>query len=246
MPNPDSLGASPRFAQYTLDGSTDVDIMGDLGSPCRQIKLLSAASGNLTLREASPDANGTKDKAITITNLPAGDVLNVQATRIVGGAPSGLIVLVLCALAALLVGCATARDAAVVTLNGSADFAAKAEPALEELDRRDQQAIVDFTFEQAEARARLAVVRARYHKAWLAYRDFRASWLAAAASVRAYDDATAAKLGGSEADFVRAVAALVDAERALVQATTVIRDGGAAPAVSPPSPAPAATPKGAP
>jgi hypothetical protein len=148
--------------------------------------------------------------------------------------------IVLLLLAFLASGCASARDAAVATLNASADFAKTAEPALEDLDRRDQQAVIDATKTREDAAAQLAVVRARYRKAWTAYRDCRASWLAAAAAVRAYDSATRAKLTKSEDDFRQAVVALVAAEGELADAISVIRQGGViAPAAHSPAPTPA-------
>jgi hypothetical protein len=114
--NPDALNASPRFKMYTLDGATDVDIQGDLEQACRRIVLLSTASGDLTLRQSSQVTDGTKDQAITVTNLPAGYPLDVQATRIVGGLPSGLKLLVLCCFALLVAGCTKTQANGVVSV----------------------------------------------------------------------------------------------------------------------------------
>jgi hypothetical protein len=110
--NPDALNASGRFKVYTLDGSTDVDLQADGESSCRCIQLLSTATGNLTLVQTSPKTGAT-NPAIPVDNLPAGTPLNVQASKIVGGVPSGLKLLVLWCFALCLAGCTAAQGRTV-------------------------------------------------------------------------------------------------------------------------------------
>ena len=85
--NSDALSASPRFRMITCDGVTTTNLLSLGDGCCRAIKLLSTATGDLTLTPASP-ITGSATEAITITNLAAGDVLNVQASAVLG--PNGL------------------------------------------------------------------------------------------------------------------------------------------------------------
>lgn len=228
MPDPDSLGPSPTTEPVTTSG-VDVDLQtlglaagGASGGPCRQIKLLSTAAGNLVYTQASPRDPANPDKSYDITNLPAGDVLNIQATKIKSTTVSGLKLMILFCLAVLLAGCATVRDGAVVSLNGAAEFGADAEKALAELDKGDQEDVLARSSGE-QARAGLVAVRARYHPAWAAYRGYRAAWLSAAATLRAYDDAKRAGLPVLEADIAKAIADVVAAETALAKATAALR-----------------------
>ncbi len=135
------------------------------------------------------------------------------------GAPSaGAATLALCL---WLTSCATARDVAVVAVNMSADFGREAEPILESLDKAEQQEAL----KQSNPKAALAAVRARYHKAWNAYRAYRAAWLAAASAVHAYDSADALGRSPDPASLIRFVGTLADAEKAFAEAAAAI--GGA-------------------
>lgn len=221
-PSPDSIGPSPKFRQFTLSTGVDVDIVAEFGGPCRGMKLLSTASGDMTV---TPAASGAADEPITVTNLPAGTPLEISATAIVGGLPNGLIVLVLCALAIVLAGCSTVRDGAVVTLNGGAAFGTDAEKALLAIDKGEQDAARERAHSLDEGKVELAKVQLRYRPAWAAYRAYRTAWLAAAAQVRVYDDAKRAGLPVVEADVVRAVADLVAAEQAFAKASAALKGG---------------------
>lgn len=119
-------------------------------------------------------------------------------------------------LIAAQLGCATVRDVAVTTLNGAADFALEAEHVLEDLDRAEQQACLA---QQAPAPC-VADVRARYRRAWVAYRAFRAAWLQSAAAIRSYD----AKIAAGETP---PVAALLASVKSLAQAEQAFADAAA-------------------
>lgn len=129
---------------------------------------------------------------------------------------------ILILLAIALLGCASPRDAAVVTVNGAGEFLTDAEHALAALDRGAQEDALSHGSNDA-ARAELIAVQARYHAAWVAYRRAKAAWLSAAAGVRAYDDAERANVTHSVADYAAAVAELVTAEREFMKATAALR-----------------------
>lgn len=234
------MSSYARAHEYDLD-SGDANIVADFGIISKEVIVLAAGTGPVVFTPATQRPGQTTESFSVLP--PAGTRIKWELTKIAKGTSAGVKLLVLACFALLLAGCAGARDAAVATLNASADFAKSAEPALEDLDRRDQQAVIDATKTRDDAVAQLAPVRARYKVAWTAYRDYRASWLAAAAAVRVYDDASRAKLTKSEADFATAVADLVAAEGALATAISVIRQGGKlAPAKAPPAPAPSSAP----
>jgi hypothetical protein len=110
----DAIGPSPRWKQYTTNGSTDLDFVADGGGPCRAIQLLSTGSGDLKLNQATPADPATPNAPITITNLPAGTPLNVQARGMTGsGSVNGIVILVLWCLALMLAGC-TATEGRLV------------------------------------------------------------------------------------------------------------------------------------
>ena len=121
-------------------------------------------------------------------------------------------------LAFALVGCASARDGVVTSVNAAADLGTQTEHVLEQLDRQEQEAV------KADPAA-LAEVRARYHRAWNAYRSFRSAWLASAAGVRAYDASVAAGQSPDLAKVLASVKSLAEAESALSSAAAEI--GGA-------------------
>lgn len=140
---------------------------------------------------------------------------------------SARIVFVAAFLLFFLAGCASTRDVAVQTLNASSAFATSAEPALEEIYKRDEQAVVDATKTREDAAASVAVVRARYAPAWKAYRDYRAAWLTAATAIRTYDTVKSRSGSTTDADLQTAAKALIAAEGSLITAMTAARNGGA-------------------
>lgn len=79
----DDLNASPKFKTYTLDGSTDVNILTDGGGPSRRVILLSTGSGSLIVTPATKLDGQTTD-TFPIDGLPAGYPFDEQWTKIAG------------------------------------------------------------------------------------------------------------------------------------------------------------------
>ncbi len=85
MPNPDSLSSASRAVTISSFAS-DIDLVSDAtygrGSACRRIRIQSKGSGVLVLRLASDTAD------VTISNLADGELLDVQAVKIVSASTS--------------------------------------------------------------------------------------------------------------------------------------------------------------
>jgi hypothetical protein len=126
-------------------------------------------------------------------------------------------------------GCASVRDDAVRVLNASSDFGAGAEATLEALDLHEQEDAVNHAWNQAQAQTAVKAVRAKYAKAWAAYREYRAAMLVAQAAVSRYDSAVKAGAQPDVAGLQAAVEALGAAETAFVLSMQAVReqkDGG--------------------
>lgn len=127
--------------------------------------------------------------------------------------------------AAVLAGCATPRDNAVASINAASAFGATAEVVLRELDVRAQEAALAGTQAPEDRRARVEAVRQRFGAAWQAYRDYRAAWLAAAATARAYDDAVALGQHPDATNLLLAARALAEAEARFAAAAAALGGG---------------------
>jgi hypothetical protein len=126
----------------------------------------------------------------------------------------GVIVLVgvIAALCAGLLGCATVRDTTVVAANAAATLGDQTVDILDDLRRRDDDACLALPT-PAEVLPCVDASRARYAGAYRAYRALRASWLAVEAAIQAgAGDATLVQLGVALAG---AQVALADAARGL-------------------------------
>lgn len=220
------LALAAKFGLHLSDPQLDAikDVVSIL------VTMFGAAELSRSKTLSKPAAEAVTTEAL-LTDPPASvDAAKSQAKDLVAAPPAPKVVvspIVVGLLAFLLASCASPRDAAVATLNASADFARVAEPALEALDRTAQQDALEAAKSHDAAVTSVAAARARYHVAWSTYRAYRTAWLAAAAEVRVYDDATRAKLAPSATRYVAAMSALVAAEGELAVALTAAREGGA-------------------
>lgn len=113
-------------------------------------------------------------------------------------------------------GCGTVLDGAIRTANVAGDVAEAAHSALAEVYEAEQVEAAELS-DLAVARAVVADIRARFRPAWRAYRVLRASWVAAAAIIRAaqVDGTLTAKALALVVELVAQQAALADAMGAL-------------------------------
>ena len=121
-------------------------------------------------------------------------------------------------LAVLGIGCTPSTLAlATRTANGTADVMDRGQAILAESYEAEQRAAVDAATSEAEAKAAVATIRARYKPAWEAYRSLRHLWLAFAATIEGrklgrYDDRELAawlpRLAKAHGEFAKAMEAL--------------------------------------
>jgi hypothetical protein len=124
-------------------------------------------------------------------------------------------------LAVLALGCGSAQDVAIRSLNASAAVLTQENAGLAELHRGARDRAIAEADTPAEARTAVALVHSRFRPAWEAYTAARASWLAAAAGVQAAALAAAAGAGNPGAALA-AVAEVAEALRRLQDATRAL------------------------
>jgi hypothetical protein len=128
------------------------------------------------------------------------------------------------ALASCLAGCTNVRDTAVVSANAAATFGTQAQQTISELYVAEQMRALELG-DRAQRDAEIARIREAYAKLWSAYRTYRASYLALAAAIYAYDEAARLEKERDPAALVRAMAALSATGQAFAVAVEQVRSG---------------------
>lgn len=127
-------------------------------------------------------------------------------------------------------GCGSALDDAVRAVNASQAALKGQHDGLEEVQRAAERVVVETSATEAEARARLEVVRAPFTRAWDAYDRAAVAWLAAHAAANAAVAADAANQNPDIPHVLALVGASATAWGALLRAVEAL------PAKPPPRP----------
>ena len=120
-----------------------------------------------------------------------------------------------------ILGCGSAHDAAVRSVNTAGTVLDAAEPGLAAAERISQKLALTNAPSEAEARLALERVAKAYHVAWVLYRTAREAEILAMGALRAEDAGV-----GSSLESATAVAEMLRAEAAFMAAVAELSKAG--------------------